>query len=49
MQPFILIRQKLVIKAAPGKVSGGYALGVFLGTTPFVGLKVLTALLLTGQ
>lgn len=50
MQPFVLNRQKLlVIKAAPVKVSNSYALGVFLGTTPFVGLKVLSALHLTSQ
>lgn len=35
------------IKADPRKISTGYALGVFLGTTPFIGLKVFIALLIT--
>lgn len=35
------------IKASPEKVSKGYALGVFLGTTPFIGTKVFIALFLT--
>ncbi|NQV02104.1 MAG: SDR family NAD(P)-dependent oxidoreductase [Bacteroidia bacterium] len=42
------IREKLLkIKAEPKKVSLGYALGVFLGTTPFIGLKVFIALIIT--
>ena len=42
------IREKLInIKAAPKKVSYGYALGVFLGTTPFIGAKVFIALICT--
>ncbi len=45
---FQKIREKLVrIQEEPQKVSRGYALGVFLGTTPFIGLKVFIALLLT--
>jgi uncharacterized protein (DUF2062 family) len=35
------------IKASPEKISKGYALGVFLGTTPFIGTKVFIALGLT--
>ena len=34
-------------KDAPEKISKGYALGVFLGTTPFIGFKVLIALIIT--
>ena len=42
------IREKLIrIKANPRKVSLGYALGVFLGTTPFIGTKVFIALIMT--
>jgi|GEM_PF-128328 len=42
------IRERLLrIKANPRRVSLGYALGVFLGTTPFIGTKVLIALLTT--
>jgi uncharacterized protein len=42
------LREKLMrIQADPGKVSRGYALGVFLGTTPFIGMKVFIALVLT--
>ncbi len=42
------IKHKLrSIKAPPEKISRGYALGVFLGTTPFIGTKVLLALCLT--
>ncbi|MFH1297186.1 MAG: SDR family NAD(P)-dependent oxidoreductase [Bacteroidota bacterium] len=42
------IREKLIrIKANPKKVSLGYALGVFLGTTPFIGAKVFIALIVT--
>jgi len=35
------------IKSKPGPVCMGFALGIFLGTTPFVGLKVLIAIGLT--
>lgn len=43
-----MIREKLrSIKADPRRVSTGYALGIFLGTTPFVGCKVFMALILT--
>lgn len=35
------------IKASPEKISKGYALGIFLGTTPFIGTKVFIALGLT--
>lgn len=35
------------IKASPENISKGYALGVFLGTTPFIGTKVFIALGLT--
>jgi len=42
------IREKLMkIRENPVKVSLGYALGVFLGTTPFIGTKVFIALILT--
>jgi len=42
------IKSKLTgIKAEPHKVAMGYALGVFLATTPFVGLKVFIAIALT--
>lgn len=42
------IRSKLrQIKATPEKISKGYALGVFLGTTPLIGTKVFIALGLT--
>ena len=42
------IREKLIrIQAEPKKVSFGYALGVFLGTTPFIGAKVFIALICT--
>jgi uncharacterized protein (DUF2062 family) len=42
------LRAKLMrIQADHGKVSRGYALGVFLGTTPFIGMKVFIALVLT--
>ncbi len=42
------IREKLLcIPADPSRVSRGYALGVFLGTTPFIGMKVVIALALT--
>lgn len=41
-------RQKLVsIKADPRKISLGYALGIFLAATPFIGIKVPIAILLT--
>lgn len=35
------------IRSKPGPVCLGFALGIFLGTTPFVGLKVLIAIGLT--
>lgn len=42
------IKLKLLsIKASPEKISRGYALGVFLGTTPFIGTKVVLALCIT--
>ncbi len=42
------IREKLIsISADPHKICLGYALGVFLATTPFIGVKVPIALLLT--
>jgi uncharacterized protein len=42
------VKEKLMkIKANPTRVSSGYALGVFLGTTPFIGFKVFIALILT--
>lgn len=48
MKPFGNIGSKLLnINARPEKVSRGYALGIFLATTPFVGMKVLIALGLT--
>jgi uncharacterized protein len=48
MKPLGKIGSKLLnIKSCPGKVSRGYALGVFLATTPLVGMKVFIALVLT--
>lgn len=48
MKALHIIRQKLrAIKATPDEISKGYALGVFLGTTPFIGTKVFIALGLT--
>jgi len=42
------IREKLIrIQAKPKSVSFGYSLGVFLGTTPFIGAKVFIALIIT--
>lgn len=42
------MKKKLLgIKADPKKISFGYALGVFLGTTPFIGIKVFIALIFT--
>ena len=35
------------LEALPSNISRGYALGVFLGTTPFIGAKVIMALALT--
>jgi uncharacterized protein len=35
------------IQAEPHKVSMGYALGVFLAASPFIGIKVLIAIALT--
>jgi uncharacterized protein (DUF2062 family) len=44
----IEIRGKLIsIPADPKKVSLGYALGVFLASTPFIGVKVPIAIFLT--
>lgn len=48
MNPLKKTRSKLLsIKASPRKISSGFALGVFLGTTPFIGTKVFIALGLT--
>jgi hypothetical protein len=48
MKKFGKIGSKLLnINADPGIVSGSYALGVFLATTPFIGMKVFIALVLT--
>jgi uncharacterized protein (DUF2062 family) len=48
MKAIAKIKSKLIqIKASPEKISKGYALGVFLGTTPFIGTKVFIALGLT--
>jgi uncharacterized protein (DUF2062 family) len=45
---FIEIRGKLIsIPADPQKICLGYAMGVFLATTPFIGVKVPIAILLT--
>ena len=44
----IEIREKLIsIPADPKKICLGYALGVFLAATPFIGVKVPIAILLT--
>ncbi len=41
------IGAKLIsIKDDPGRIANGYALGIFLATTPFIGLKVFIALLI---
>jgi uncharacterized protein len=43
-----MIRRKLIgMKGDPRMISRGYALGIFLGTTPFIGCKVFIALILT--
>ncbi|MFH1296570.1 MAG: DUF2062 domain-containing protein [Bacteroidota bacterium] len=43
-----ILKEKLVqIKSDPKKICLGYAFGVFLATTPFVGIKVFIALLFT--
>jgi len=48
MNIFGNIKTKLLsIEASPEKISRGYALGVFLGTTPIIGTKVIIALGLT--
>ena len=42
------LKEKLTaIKADPRKVSMGYALGIFLASTPFIGVKVFIAIFLT--
>ena len=42
------IKSKLItIRENPYKVCMGYALGIFLAATPFIGLKVLIAIVLT--
>jgi uncharacterized protein (DUF2062 family) len=42
------LKNKLIaIRANPFKVCMGYALGIFLATTPFIGLKVFIAIFLT--
>jgi uncharacterized protein len=43
-----MIRRKLMsMKGDPRMISRGYALGILLGTTPFIGCKVFIALILT--
>jgi uncharacterized protein len=42
-----VISRLLTMEGKPQKVALGYALGIFLATTPFVGLKALIALLIT--
>ena len=42
--PQRLITRLASIQAHPRQIAGGYALGFFLGTTPFIGLKVWIAL-----
>ena len=42
---FSVLKEKLTdIKSDPKKVSMGYAFGVFLASTPFIGIKVLIAI-----
>ena len=42
------IKNKLLnIEANPKSISKGYALGIFLGTTPFIGMKVFISLIIT--
>jgi uncharacterized protein len=42
-----VITRLISIDGKPEKVASGYALGIFLGTTPFIGTKVFIALLIT--
>ena len=47
-QKLVAIKIKLTgIDAEPHQVAMGYALGIFLAATPFIGLKVFIALALT--
>ena len=41
------LQRLLTIKGNPGDVASGYALGIFLATTPFIGFKVFIALFLS--
>jgi len=42
-----IIRKLLVINDSPKNIAFGYALGIFLATTPLIGFKVLIALIIT--
>ena len=43
-----VLKEKLTdLKTDPKKVSMGYAFGVFLASTPFIGIKVFIAILFT--
>lgn len=42
-----LINKLSEIKDSPSNIGYGYALGIFLATTPFIGFKVLIALIIT--
>jgi uncharacterized protein (DUF2062 family) len=42
-----IIRRLTTIKDNPREVARGYALGIFLATTPFVGFKIFIALFLS--
>ena len=41
--PKNLVKRLILLKDEPKKISLGYALGIFMGTTPFIGLKLLIA------
>ncbi len=41
------VQRLISIQGNPRDIAGGYALGIFLATTPFVGLKIFIALFLS--
>jgi uncharacterized protein len=48
LNQLIVLKEKLLaIHADPKKVSMGYAFGIFLASTPFIGIKVFIAILFT--
>jgi uncharacterized protein len=46
-QLIVLKKKLLAIHSDPKKVSMGYAFGIFLASTPFIGIKVFIAILFT--